>query len=42
MLLLCNIRAGTIFKQKGKSCEKNKLHMNSTSNAFERRYENFD
>ena len=35
-----NIRPGTIFKQKGTSCKKKKLHVNSTSNSSQRKYEN--
>ena len=33
---------GAIFKQKGPSCKKKELHVNSTSNTFHRKYENFD
>ena len=33
---------GTIFKKKEISCKKKKLHVNSTSNTFNRKYENFD
>ena len=37
-----NIRAGTIFKQKGPSCKKKELHVTLISNIFKRKYENFD
>ena len=35
------MRPRTIFKQKGISCKKTELHVNSTSNVFQRKYENF-
>ena len=31
-----------IFKQKGPSCEKKELHLNSTSSSFQSNYKNFD
>ena len=45
-LLIChavqNIRIGTIFRNNGPSYKKKELRMNSTSNTFQRKYENFD
>ena len=34
--------AKTICKQKGPSYKKNEVHVNWTSNTFQRKYENFD
>ena len=36
------IRARTISKQREPSCKKKELHVNSTSNTFQRKYQNFD
>ena len=33
---------GTNFKQKGPSCQKKELQVNSTANTFQRKYENVD
>ena len=38
--VVCNIRAGTIFKQKGSSCKEKKIHVNLISNIFQKRYKN--
>ena len=35
-----NKKAGIIFKQKGTSCKEKELHVNLTSNTFQRKYEN--
>ena len=37
-----NLRAGTIFKQRGQSCKKKELHVTSTWNTYQKKYENFD
>ena len=39
---VCNIRAVTIFKLRVSSCKKNELHMNSTSNTFQRKNNDFN
>ena len=39
---VCDIRPGTIFKQKGTSHKKKELLVNSTSDTFQGKYENFD
>ena len=33
---------GTVFKEQRPSCKKKEFHVNSTSNTFQRKYENFD
>ena len=42
MLYCLQHKDGAIFKQKGPSCKKKEFHVNSNSNTFQKKNENFD